>query len=186
MFRPLKGLQTRFTVGKAEVLTRPDFSTFRAMFDAAVARGNESPALIAEARDVLAQSDLEDKPTGARAAPWSYSWIVDYGFSRESWKPLRGVRIGANGNWRDNYLLAIIDGRSIIGGQQHLVNAYVMRDQKIFKQQVRFRLGVKNLVDLENSETRRVGTTSLANGTVLYRLSYVMPPQWDLTATVKF
>jgi hypothetical protein len=45
---------------------------------------------------------------------------------------------------------------------------------------------VKNLVDLENSDTRRVGTTTLANGTVLYRLSYVMPPQWDLTATVKF
>ncbi len=186
MFRPIKGLQTRFTVGKADVLTRPDFSTFRAMFDAAVARGNETPALIAEARDVLAQSDLEDKPTGARAAPWSYSWIVDYGFSREAWKPLRGVRLGANGNWRDNYLLAIIGGQSIIGGQQHLVNAYVMRDQKIFKQQVRFRLGVKNIVDLENSTTRRVGTTTLANGSVLYRLAYVMPPQWDLTATVKF
>ncbi|MBI5690273.1 MAG: hypothetical protein HZC55_09240 [Verrucomicrobia bacterium] len=186
MFRPFKGLQTRFTVARADVLTRPDFSTFRAMYEAAVARGNESPALLAEARDVLAQSDVDDKPTGARAAPWSASWIIDYAFSREAWAPLRGVRLGANGNWRDNYLLAILDGRSILGGQQHLVNAYVMRDQKIFKQQVRFRLGVKNLVDLENSRTRRVGTTTLANDTIAYRLSYVMPPQWDFTATVKF
>ncbi|WP_414663021.1 hypothetical protein [Horticoccus sp. 23ND18S-11] len=96
------------------------------------------------------------------------------------------MRLGANGNWRDNYLLAIIGGRSIIGGQQHLVNAYVMRDQKVFGQQVRLRRGVKNPVDLENSATRRVGTPSLANGTPLYRLSYVMPPPWDLTATVKF
>jgi len=186
MFRPVKGLQTRFTVGRADVLTRPDFSTFRARYNAAVARGNESPALLAEARDVLDQSDLEDKPTGARAAPWSYSWIIDYAFSRESWRPLQGVRLGANGNWRDNYLFAIINGHEYIGGQQHLVNAYVMRDQKVFGQQVRFRLGGKNLVDLENSHTRRVGTTSMSDGSVRYRLSYVMPPMWDLTATVKF
>lgn len=186
LFRPLKGLQTRFTVGKADVVTRPDFSTFRALYNAAVARGNESPALLAEARDVLDQSDLEDKPTGARAAPWSASWIVDYGFARDAWQPLRGVRLGANGNWRDNYLLAIIGGRSIIGGQQHLVNAYAMRDQKIFGRQVRLRLGVKNIVDLENGATRRVGTTTMSDGSVRYRLSYVMPPQWDLTATVKF
>ena len=186
MLRLVKGLQARFTLARADVVTRPDFSTFRAMYEAAVARGNESAALIAEAKDVLDQSDLEDQPTGARAAPWSYSWILDYAFSREAWQPLRGVRIGANGNWRDNYLLAIIGGQSIIGGQQHLVNAYVMRDQKIFNRQVRLRLGVKNLVDLENSQTRRVGTTTLASGAVAYRLSYVMPPQWDFTATVKF
>jgi hypothetical protein len=51
---------------------------------------------------------------------------------------------------------------------------------------VRFRLGVRNLVDLENRQTRRTGTTTLANGTTLYRLVYVMPPQWDLSATVRF
>lgn len=186
LLRPVKGLQLRFTLAKSDVLTRPDFSTFRAYYEAAVARGNESPALLAEARDVLDSSDLADKPTGARAAPWSTSWIIDYAFSRDSWKLLKGVRLGVNGNWRDNYLLAFVDGREILGGQQHLVNAYVMRDQKVWGRQVRLRLGVRNLIDLENGETRRTGTTTLANGTVQYRLSYVMPPQVDLSATVRF
>ncbi|MCX6955154.1 MAG: TonB-dependent receptor plug domain-containing protein [Verrucomicrobia bacterium] len=184
--RPAKGLQTRFTLAKADVITRPDFSSFRAYLDAAIARGNESPALIAEAQDVLNSSDFSTKPTGARASPWSASWVIDYGFPREAWLPLRGVKVGVNGNWRDNYLLAIVNGQEFYGGTTHLVNAYVMRDQKIWKQQVRFRLGCRNIVDLENGNTRRTGTTTLANGTTLYRLVYVMPPQWDLTATVRF
>jgi len=184
--RPLKGLQTRFTIARADVVTRPDFSTFRAYLDAAIKRGNESPALIAEATDVLNSSDFATKPTGARASPWSASWIFDYAFSRESWTPLRGVKVGVNGSWRDNYLLAIVNGREFYGGTSHLVSAYVMREQKIWKQAVRFRLGCRNLVDLENGATRRTGTTTLATGTTLYRLAYVLPPQWDLTATVRF
>jgi hypothetical protein len=186
LVRPVKGLQTRFTLAKSDVVTRPDFSSFRAYYNAALQRGDESPAIMAEAKDVLDSSDVEDKPTGARAAPWSASWIIDYSFARDTWKPLRGFRVGVNGNWRDNYLLAINNGVLMFGGQQHLVNAYLMREQKIWGQQVRLRLGVRNLVDLENSKTRRTGTTTLANGTSIYRLSYVMPPQYDLTATVKF
>ena len=61
-----------------------------------------------------------------------------------------------------------------------------MRDQMIWRQQVRFRLGCRNIVDLENGSTRRVGTTTLISGVVLYRQIYVLPPQWDLTATVRF
>jgi hypothetical protein len=79
------------------------------------------------------------------------------------------VRVGINGSWRDNYLLSIVNGREFYGGTSHLLNAYVMRDQKIWRQQV-----------------RRVGTTTLTSGVVLYRQIYVMPPQWDLTATVRF
>lgn len=184
--RPAKGLQLRFTLAKADVVTRPDFSSFRAYYEAAVKRGDEAPALIADAKEVLDSSDYSTKPTGARAAPWSASWIADYSFHRESWAPLRGVRVGVNGSWRDNYLLSIVNGREFYGGTSHLVSAYIMRDQKIAKQQVRFRLGCRNIVDLENGRTRRTGTTTLSTGTVLYRQIYVVPPQWDLTATVRF
>jgi len=186
LVRPAKGLQTRFTIAKADVITRPDFSTFKAYLDAAIKRGDERPDLIAEATDVINSSDFSTKPTGARASPWSASWVIDYAFSRESWAPLRGVRAGVNGSWRDNYLLAIVNGAEFYGGTSHLVNAYVMRDQKIWRQQVRFRLGVRNIVDLENGKTRRTGTTTMATGATLYRLVYVMPPQWDLSATVRF
>jgi hypothetical protein len=184
--RPAKGVQLRFTLAHSDVITRPDFSSFRAYYDAAVKRGDEAPALIADAKEVLDSSDYSTKPTGARAAPWSASWIADYSFAREAWLPLRGVRVGVNGSWRDNYLLSIVNGREFSGGTSHLLSAYVMRDQKIGRQQVRFRLGCRNLVDLENGSTRRVGTTTLTSGAVLYRQIYVMPPQWDLTATVRF
>ena len=184
--RPAKGVQLRFTFAHSDVTTRPDFSAFRAYYEAAVKRGDEAPALIADAKEVLDSSDYSTKPTGARAAPWSASWIADYSFQRDVWEPLRGVRVGINGSWRDNYLLSIVNGREFYGGTSHLLNAYVMRDQKIWRQQVRFRLGCRNIVDLENGSTRRVGTTTLISGVVLYRQIYVLPPQWDLTATVRF
>jgi hypothetical protein len=66
------------------------------------------------------------------------------------------------------------------------MNAYVMRDQKIWGQQVRFRFGVKNLTDFENDKTRKTGFTTMANGSNRYTYSYVMPAQYDLTASVKF
>ena len=184
--RPTKGLQLRFTLAKADVITRPDFSAFRSYYEAAVKRGDEAPALIADAKEVLDSSDYSTKPTGARAAPWSASWIADYSFQREVWAPLRGVRLGVNGSWRDNYLLSIVNGREFYGGISHLVSGYVMRDQKIWSQQVRFRLGCRNIVDLENARTRRTGTTTLTTGMVVYRQIYVVSPQWDFTATVRF
>jgi len=187
MTRPFKGLQARFTVGKAAVITRPDFSSFRAYYDAAVKRGDEAPALIADAKEVLDSSDLATKPSGARAAPWSASWILDYSFAREVWAPLKGVRVGVNGSWRDAYLLGISNRRELTGGTSHLVNAYVMRDQKVWGRQLRVRLGVKNLTDLENSSgIRKTGFTTLASGSAVYRYTYVMPPVYDLTLTVRF
>ena len=42
------------------------------------------------------------------------------------------------------------------------------------------------MVCVENGKTRRTGTTTLANGITLYRLVYVMPAQWDFSATVRF
>jgi hypothetical protein len=187
MARPFKGLQTRFTVGKTDVITSPDFSSFRAFYEAAVKRGDEAPALIADAKEVLDSSDFSTKPSGARAAPWSASWIVDYAFQREAWAPLKGVRLGVNGSWRDSYLLGISNARELVGGTTHGVSAYVMRDQKLWGQQVRVRLGVKNLIDLENTgDTRKTGFTTLASGAAVYRYTYVMPPRWDLTLTVRF
>jgi hypothetical protein len=197
-FRPTRSLQLRFTAGHADVFSRPDLASFRAYYDAAVERtkaaqapgGNlalaESPALLADAKLLLDTLDIADKPTGARAAPWSTSWVIDYGFARESWQPLRGLRVGVNGSWRDDYLFGIANGQQLIGGSTHLVNAYVMRDQKILGQQVRVRAGIRNLVDLGNSKIRKTGFTTMANGANVYRFSYVMPAQYDLSVTVKF
>ena len=187
LVRPTKGLQARFTLAKTDVITRPDFSAFRAYYEAAVKRGDEAPSLIADAKEVLDSSDFATKPAGARAAPWSASWILDYAFSREASPWLRGVRLGVNGTWRDSYLFGISNGRELIGGTNHGVNAYVMRDQRVWGQQLRLRLGVRNLIDLENTgDSRKTGFTTLASGAAVYRYTYVLPARYDLTATVRF
>jgi hypothetical protein len=187
MARPLDGLQVRVTLAMADVKGVPDLNSLRGYYDAAVARGDESPILLADTKQLLDMIDLPNRPTGARAAKWSASWVVDYSFPRELNKVLRGVRVGANGSWRDNYLLGrTASGLDVEGGQTHLVNAYIMRDQKIFGQKVRVRLGVKNLTDLENGDYRKTSFGTLDNGAVAYRFSYVMPPMYDLSVTLDF
>ena len=98
----------------------------------------------------------------------------------------RDVRSGVNGSWRDNYLFGVPNKQEMIGGTNHLLSAYAMRGQKIWGQHGRIRVGVKNLLDLENSRVRKTGFVTLANGANVYNDSYVMPPQYDLTVTVKF
>lgn len=186
VLRPTKQLQLRFTLARTQVLDTPELGSFRAYYTAAVARGNESPAVLATAKLLLDSLDNAGRPAGAQASPWSGSWVIDYTFSREGWVPLRGARMGINGSWRDDYLLGTPSGQIMIGGSRHPVNAYVMRDQKIWGRQVRLRIGVKNLVDLENSKIRKTGFTTMSNGANLYTYSYVMPPQYDVTASVKF
>jgi outer membrane receptor protein involved in Fe transport len=186
MIRPSKGLQLRFTLARTQVQGEPDLKSFRAYYDAAVQRGNEAAGLLSTARLLLDSLDIKNKPSGARASPWSASWVVDYAFARSVWQPLRGVRLGINGSWRDDYLFGIPSGQEMIGGSTHLVHAYIMRDQKIWGQQVRLRAGVRNLVDLENGAVRKTSFTTLASGANLYRYSYVMPPQYDIALTVKF
>lgn len=186
VLRPTRQLQLRFTFARTRVVGTPDLASFRGYYEAAVARGNESPAVLATAKLLLDSLDLPGRPAGPQASPWSGSWVIDYAFAREGAAVLRGVRLGVNGSWRDNYLLGTPNGQSMVGGTRHPVNAYLMRDQKIWGQQVRFRAGVKNLVDLENSTLRKTGFTTMLNGANLYTYSYVMPPQYDFTASVKF
>ncbi|MBI5693083.1 MAG: hypothetical protein HZC55_23650 [Verrucomicrobia bacterium] len=186
VLRPSRQLQLRFTLARTRVVGTPNLASFRGYYEAAVARGNESPAVLATAKLLLDSLDLPGRPAGPQASPWSGSWVIDYAFAREGAAVLRGVRVGVNGSWRDNYLLGTPNGQSMVGGTRHPVNAYVMRDQKIWGQQVRFRAGVKNLVDLENSTIRKTGFTTMASGANVYTYSYVMPPQYDLTASVKF
>ncbi|MSU48493.1 MAG: hypothetical protein EXS37_05265 [Opitutus sp.] len=184
--RLVKGLQLRFTLARTKVLGQPDLSAFRGYYEAAVKRGNESPALLNEARNLLDSLDVDTKPTGARASPWSASWVIDYAFSRDSWQPLRGVRVGLNGSWRDDYLFGITNGQQLGGGATHLVHGYVMRDQKVWNRTARFRLGFRNLVDLENGKLRKTSYTTMANGQNVYRYSYVVPLQVDANVTVRF
>jgi hypothetical protein len=186
VLRPTRQLQLRFTLARTRVLGTPNLVSFRGYYNAAVARGNESPAVLATAKLLLDSLDIVGRPTGPQASPWSGSWVVDYAFARDHAPVLQGMRVGINGAWRDDYLFGVNNGQSLVGGGGHLVNAYVMRDQKFWGRQVRIRAGVKNLVDLENGTTRKTGFTTLSNGANVYTSSYVIPPQIDLSVSAKF
>ena len=184
--RPARGLQLRFTLARTQVIGKPDLDRFRAYYQAAVARGNESAALLNEAKNLLDSLDVDNKPTGARAAPWSASWVIDYAFARDAWKPLRGMRVGLNGSWRDDYLFGITNGQQMSGGNTHLFHGYIMRDQKVWNQQVRVRLGFRNLGDIDNGKLRKTSYTTMLNGANVYRYSYVVPLQVEGNVTVRF
>jgi outer membrane receptor protein involved in Fe transport len=184
--RPFRGLQMRFTVARTQVTGEPDLDRFRGYYEAAVKRGNELPALLADAKLLLDTLDIDTKPSGARAAPWSASWVFDYAFQRDTWAPLRGVRLGVNGSWRDDYLLGTPNGQELVGGATHLVHGYLMRDQKVWNQQLRVRLGVRNIIDLENGKLRKTSFTTMNDGSNVYRYSYVVPVQYELNMSVRF
>ncbi|MBI5770733.1 MAG: hypothetical protein HZA93_23350 [Verrucomicrobia bacterium] len=184
--RPSKGLQLRFTFARTQVIGKPDLDRFRGYYEAALKRGNESAAILNDAKNLLDSLDIDTKPTGARAAPWSASWVIDYAFARDAWKPLRGVRVGLNGSWRDDYLFGITNGQQMVGGNTHLFHGYIMRDQKLWNQAVRVRLGFRNIGDIDNGKLRKTSYTTLLNGQNVYRYSYVMPMQIEANVTVRF
>jgi hypothetical protein len=185
--KPMDGLQLRFTAAYADVEVTPDLKNFRRYYDEAVARGDESSGVLREAKEILDSLDIPSKPVGSRAAKWSASWIVDYKFSRDTWKPLRNLGVGINGSWRDDYLFAILDGRELVGGGQHVISAYVSRDFRIFGQRTTLRLRARNIEDLENGDIRKTGfTTMQGTGERVYTYAYVNPITYELSMTVNF
>ncbi len=183
---PLPGLQLRFTVARTRVLGTPDLGSFRRYYEAAVARGNENAALLNEARNLLDTLDNDTKPTGPRATPWSASWIVQYRFPRDTWKPFQGVTAGINGSWRDDYRFGINNRQELGGGSTHLVNLNASRSQRLWRQTVTFRFEVRNLVDLENGAVRKTGFTTLSTGENVYRYSYVVDPIYSFSIRTRF
>jgi hypothetical protein len=186
MVQAISGLQLRFTLAYADVSSIPDLGSFRAYYDAAVKRPDESPAMLADAKLLLDTLDFTGRSVGPRAAPWSASWVADYTFPKASWTLLKGVRLGMNGIWRDDYFFGQSNGQQLIGGSTHLVSAYLSRTQKIWGQDFIIRADIRNLTDLENGNIRKTGFARMASGANVYTYSYVMPTQYDLSVTVKF
>lgn len=183
---PIAGLQLRFTLARTKLLGTPDLGNFRSYYEAAVARGNENPAILNEARNLLDSLDVDSKPIGARGSPWSASWVAQYRFPRDTWRPLQGVTAGVNGSWRDDYLFGINNGQELGGGASHLVHANLSRTQRLFKTTVTVRFEVRNLMDLENGDLRKTGFTTLTTGENLYRYSYVVEPIYSLSIRTRF
>lgn len=185
-FQRIKGLQARFTVSYNDIVANRDFSHFRSLLNAAIARGGENPSNITTAQNILNANDGVATIIGARATPWATNWSLDYEFSRSS--ALTGTRLGLYGNWRDNYVIDILANREFRAGARHPVGLYVMHARRIFDRRANFRLGIRNLVDLKNHGDFIRSAVSYIdpNGAPIYNTRYLDQRTVDLSMTVNF
>jgi hypothetical protein len=191
-----KGLQTRFTFSTTNVRSQPDFSQFRAYLTAAEARtvaanavgGDrtmaELPAVLANARTVLGSNTLTDEIAGRRSSPYTGSFVLDY---QVPW--VRGLRLGGNGIYGPDYNVAIFDGVSYKGAASFPLHAYVLYDRRINKYFTTFRLGVQNIYDLVNGDSRYRITGATSFNTTLRKPNYIYryaePTTWSLSVTTR-
>lgn len=192
------GFQTRFTFSKTKVTADRDFTLFKSLLDDAIARTAAALApggdpLMAEIEEdlVAAQNvwiaNREGAPLlGNRSTPYAANWLVDYEFDKST--PLRGTRLAVYGNWRDKYSMSNLGGTIYEGGASHPISTYVIHRRKIYNHDVSFRLGVTNVIDLENSGRRRMSAVvgTLADGTLIKQYRYTTPTAWNFSTSVDF
>jgi len=191
-----KGLQTRLTFSTTRVRAQANFSQFRAYLAAAEERtaaanaagGDrtmaELPAVLTNARNVLGSNTLTDAIAGRRSAPYTGSFVADYQIPF-----VRGLRVGANGVFGPDYNVAIFDGVSYKGAASFPIHGYLLYDRRIMRYQTTFRLGVQNIYDLVNGDSRyRITGATSFNTTVRkpnYIYRYTEPTTWSFSVTTR-
>jgi hypothetical protein len=191
----MHGIQTRLTFGHNHKTSQKDMSLFRRLYNEAAARvaalkpGDPNIAiltpLLTNAATILRNNEGLPILTGTQSVPNTASFSVDYEFARTT--PLRGTRVGLTGTWNDNYNVANSGGTVFVNGAQFPLGAYVIHERRIFERNVYFRLGVRNLVDLENNKLRKTGINFIdPAGNPNYAYQFVTPLSVELNATVRF
>lgn len=189
------GLQTRLTFGHNHKTSQKDMSLFRQLYDQAAARvaalsaGDPNIAvltpLLTNAATILRNNESLPVITGSSSVPNTFSFSADYEFSRATM--LKGTRVGVTGNWNDRYNIANSGGVVYVGGAQLPLGVYAIHERRLFEHEVYFRLGIRNLVDLENGRLRKTGINFVdPAGNPNYAYQFVTPRSVELNATVRF
>jgi hypothetical protein len=186
-FQRIRGVQARFTASHNKISVQRDFSLFGKYLADAIARGGESPTLIRDAQNILAANEGVEAVTGSRSSENAINWTIDYQFPRDSW--LKGTRAAVHGNWRDNYNLTLLNDVMYRGGATHPVGAYLMHQRKVFGRATSFRVGFRNIIDLENNDDMRIAgvrevDTAGRPTNLIYR--YITPFSADFSITIDF
>ncbi len=190
------GLQTRLTYSVSRVRAQADFSQFRAYLDAAIERtaaanapgGDrtmaESATIINTARTILGANTLTDAVSGRRSSPYTGSFVLDY---QIPW--VRGLRAGANGVYGPDYNIAIFDGVSYKGGASFPLSGYLLYDRRVLKYQTTFRLGLQNMYDVVNGNSRYRITGATSFNTPAKRPNYIYryaePTTWSFSINTR-
>ena len=191
------GLQTRVSFSTSKVRAQADFSQFRAYLAAAEERtaaanatgGDrtmaESATVLANARTVLGSNTLTDAVSGRRSVPYTGSFVADYQIPG-----VRGLRVGFNGIFTPDYNVAIFNGVSYKAGASLPLSGYLLYDRKMMnKYQTTFRLGLQNIYDAINGDSRYriTGATSFNTpaGRPNYIYRYAEPTTWSFSVTTR-
>ena len=193
----IDGLQARATFSKTQVEATRDFSQFKTLLDAAIARTTaanapggditqaENATYITNAKDILVSNTNITVVTGRRSAPYTGSFVLDYALNKPA-----GLRLGLSGVWTPKFNVAILNAVTYREGAQFPLNAYAIYDCKVFGQRTNFRLGVNRLYDLVQGDSKyyKTGGSSLntATGKPYYVYRYTEPLTSTFSATVKF
>jgi hypothetical protein len=191
------GLQSRLSFSANNVRAQADFSQFRAYLTAAEERTTaanspsgdrtmaELPAVLTNARNVLGSNTLTDKVSGRRSVPYTGSFVLDYQVPR-----VRGFRVGLNGIFTPNYNVYIRDGVPYEAGASFPLHGYLLYDRRILKNYpTTFRLGLNNIYDLMNGDSRYRITGATSYNTVAGRPNYIYryaePTTWSFSVTTR-
>jgi outer membrane receptor protein involved in Fe transport len=193
----LGGLRARVNFAKIKVQSTRDFSDFKTLLDAAIARTTaanapggdrlmaENATDIANALDILAQNTNTTLVLGRRSAPFTGSFAFDY-----TLRQVTGLRLGLTGTWTPAYNLAIVNGVTYKGGAALPLSVYATYDRKVFGYRTTFRLGFSRIYDVLQGDSRyyKTGSNSVNAATskpnYLYR--YTEPMTSNLSVTVRF
>jgi hypothetical protein len=102
---------------------------------------------------------------------------------------LVGLRVGMNGVFLPDYNIAIYEGVAYTRGASFPLHGYLLYDRRVMKWPTTFRLGLQNVYDVMNGDSRyRVtGSTSFntaaARPNYIYR--YVEPTTWSFSVTTR-
>ncbi|WP_414660178.1 TonB-dependent receptor plug domain-containing protein [Horticoccus sp. 23ND18S-11] len=191
------GLQSRIGFSKNRVRAQADFSQFRAYLQAAEERTTaanapggdrtmaELPAVLNNARNVLGSNTLTDEVAGRRSVPYTGSFVVDYQVPR-----VRGLRFGLNGIFTPDYNVYIFEGTPYRAGASFPLNGYLIYERRILqKYQSSFRLGVNNIYDIMNGDSRYRITSATSFNTTFRRPNFVYryaePTTWSFSVTTR-
>jgi hypothetical protein len=189
------GLQTRLTFGHNHKTSQRDMSLFRKLYDAAAARvaalkpGDPNIAvltpLLTSAATILRNNEAGTVLTGTQTVPNTFTFSADYELSRSTW--LRGTRLGVTGTWNDKYNIANNGGTVYVSGAQFPISVYAIHERRIFDHTVYFRLGLRNLVDLENNHYRKTGLNFVDPvGGPNFAYQFVTPMSAEFNIAVRF
>jgi hypothetical protein len=148
---------------------------------AAQARGDEDPELMANAIEIVELSGLDgQKIVGRHGTPFSFNYAVKYAFRQKG--PLRGLSLGLNGRYNDDYIFNYLTPDGVMGGKLFTLNGFAGYQAKVRGHPVTFRLNVSNLIENEYYTNGAVNVS----GTPRNVSSYGPPRSWLLTMVTQF